>query len=91
MHAGVLIGAGSYGRVYKGRWCGRDVAVKVRLPGDWGAGVLCGGGGGGRLITRQTLLQAQLWAQPPTHPTNQPNEHEKPIATQLMQATGDAA
>jgi len=27
---GVLIGAGSFGRVYKGRWQGRDVAVKVR-------------------------------------------------------------
>jgi hypothetical protein len=26
---GVLIGAGSFGRVYKGRWQGRDVAVKV--------------------------------------------------------------
>jgi serine/threonine protein kinase len=25
----VLLGAGSYGRVYKGRWQGRDVAVKV--------------------------------------------------------------
>jgi len=26
---GVLLGAGSYGRVYKGRWQGQDVAVKV--------------------------------------------------------------
>ncbi|GBF87403.1 hypothetical protein Rsub_00114 [Raphidocelis subcapitata] len=28
---GVLIGAGSFGRVYKGRWQGRDVAVKVMV------------------------------------------------------------
>jgi hypothetical protein len=27
--AGMMIGAGSFGRVYKGRWAGRDVAVKV--------------------------------------------------------------
>ncbi|GBF87404.1 hypothetical protein Rsub_00115 [Raphidocelis subcapitata] len=31
---GVLIGAGSFGRVYKGRWQGRDVAVKVMLHND---------------------------------------------------------
>ncbi len=28
-YAGVLLGAGSYGRVYKGRWHNTDVAVKV--------------------------------------------------------------
>ncbi len=27
--AGPLLGAGSYGRVYRGRWRDRDVAVKV--------------------------------------------------------------
>ena len=27
--AGVLLGAGSFGRVYRGRWYGQDVAVKV--------------------------------------------------------------
>ncbi len=27
--AGVLLGAGSIARVYKGRWSGLDVAVKV--------------------------------------------------------------
>jgi predicted unusual protein kinase regulating ubiquinone biosynthesis (AarF/ABC1/UbiB family) len=25
----MMIGAGSFGRVYKGRWAGKDVAVKV--------------------------------------------------------------
>lgn len=27
--AGVLLGAGSFGRVYRGHWLGKDVAVKV--------------------------------------------------------------
>jgi hypothetical protein len=27
--AGMMIGAGSFGRVYKGHWAGKDVAVKV--------------------------------------------------------------
>jgi hypothetical protein len=39
---GVLIGAGSFGRVYTGRWAGRDVAVKVRTHG-------CAGERDGRL------------------------------------------
>lgn len=28
---GVLLGAGSFGRVYRGRWAGLEVAVKVRV------------------------------------------------------------
>jgi hypothetical protein len=31
---GTCLGAGSYGRVFKARWAGRDVAVKVRSSGN---------------------------------------------------------